>query len=214
MRKGSTRFALLGYMTVYEYFAYPQSLRPRVSQVLVFPPYQRAGHGTRLLQHFYDECRSRSEVIDIPGAKTLLSFYAQYMYLCSLHSSSFSNILYNQFCISYLLCICIVTRKSHYTTCIFVLYMHMCAVEDPSENYQRMRDTLDCRNAVRECPLFAIGALPTRFTVELAAQAAETLKLVKVCSCVSPTYTVLYGYVHVFSSTIARSKSNLPFSAL
>lgn len=59
-------------MTVYEYFAYPHSLRPRVSQVLVFPPHQRAGHGTRLLQHFYDECRSRPEVLDIPGAMLML----------------------------------------------------------------------------------------------------------------------------------------------
>lgn len=87
-----------------------------------------------------------------------------------------------------------------------------CAVEDPSENYQRMRDTLDCRNAVRECSLFAIAALPARFTVEMAAQAAQTLKLVKVRHC--PSLLLLYFCLHYYTPTAYQIKRTATCTSL
>jgi len=59
------RYAFVGYMTVYNYYAYPERIRPRVSQVLVLPPFQRQGHGSRLLQCFYNRCYALPEVLDI-----------------------------------------------------------------------------------------------------------------------------------------------------
>jgi histone acetyltransferase 1 len=68
---GNPMFALAGYMTVYRYYAYPERIRPRISQVLVFPPFQRQGHCSRLIQTFYDEAIRDKEVLDITGEKFL-----------------------------------------------------------------------------------------------------------------------------------------------
>ena len=35
---------------------YPENVRPRISQALVLPPFQRAGHGAALLRAAYDYC--------------------------------------------------------------------------------------------------------------------------------------------------------------
>jgi len=40
-------------------------LRPRVSQVLILPPFQKQGHGARLLQTVYNYCNANSKVVDI-----------------------------------------------------------------------------------------------------------------------------------------------------
>ena len=64
---GDTMYAFAGYMTVYNYYAYPEKVRPRISQVLVMPPFQRQGHGAKLLQTFYNDCYSRSNILDITG---------------------------------------------------------------------------------------------------------------------------------------------------
>jgi histone acetyltransferase 1 len=62
---GSFRFAFVGYMTVYNYFAYPECIRPRISQVLVLPPFQRQGHCARLIQCFYNRCYTQTQVVDV-----------------------------------------------------------------------------------------------------------------------------------------------------
>jgi len=59
------RYAFVGYMTVYNYYAYPERIRPRISQMLVLPPFQRQGHGSQLLQCFYNHCYAVPEVLDI-----------------------------------------------------------------------------------------------------------------------------------------------------
>jgi len=61
----SYRYAFVGYMTVYNYYAYPERIRPRISQVLVLPPFQRQGHGSQLLQCFYNRCYALPAVLDI-----------------------------------------------------------------------------------------------------------------------------------------------------
>lgn len=51
--------------TVYRYYAYPFHTRPRISQALVLPPFQRLGLGAQLLQAIYSHFISVSTVVDI-----------------------------------------------------------------------------------------------------------------------------------------------------
>uniref|UniRef100_A0A1B6GEC1 Histone acetyltransferase type B catalytic subunit n=1 Tax=Cuerna arida TaxID=1464854 RepID=A0A1B6GEC1_9HEMI len=57
--------AVAGYCTVYEYYAYPDRTRPRVSQMLVLPPFQRRGLGVHLLCSVYQHYRGVNAVTDI-----------------------------------------------------------------------------------------------------------------------------------------------------
>ncbi|XP_019557231.3 histone acetyltransferase type B catalytic subunit [Aedes albopictus] len=45
-----TRYATAAYFTVYQYFSYPQFIRPRVSQILVLPPFQKLGIASHLIE--------------------------------------------------------------------------------------------------------------------------------------------------------------------
>ncbi|XP_054262590.1 histone acetyltransferase type B catalytic subunit [Macrosteles quadrilineatus] len=62
---GSLSYAVVGYSTVYEYYAYPDRVRPRVSQMLVLPPFQRQGLGAHLLCAIYSHYRGQAKVADI-----------------------------------------------------------------------------------------------------------------------------------------------------
>ncbi|XP_034351007.2 histone acetyltransferase type B catalytic subunit [Arvicanthis niloticus] len=64
-KDGATLFATVGYMTVYNYYVYPDKTRPRVSQMLILTPFQGQGHGAQLLEtvhRYYISCPS---VLDI-----------------------------------------------------------------------------------------------------------------------------------------------------
>lgn len=63
------QYAFLGYMTVYKFYAYPANLRPRLSQVLILPPFQGKGHATELLQAFYRDFIHVPNVCDITGER-------------------------------------------------------------------------------------------------------------------------------------------------
>jgi len=43
-------FAVAGFSTVFRYYVYPEKIRPRISQILIFPPFQRMGLGADFLQ--------------------------------------------------------------------------------------------------------------------------------------------------------------------
>lgn len=88
---GTEAYAFVGYMTVYDYYAYPDKIRPRISQMLILPPWQGKRHGSTLLQTFYNWALLQPHVLDI-------------------------------------------------------------AVEDPSEDFQRMRDLTDCMNTSNIIP--------------------------------------------------------------
>lgn len=45
------RYATAGYFTVYQYYSYPEFIRPRISQILVLPPFQKLGIASRLIEH-------------------------------------------------------------------------------------------------------------------------------------------------------------------
>ena len=66
---GNTRYATIGFATVYRYYAYPQHIRPRIAQFLILPPFRRIGLGKHLLQAIYREYIGRQEVKDITGKK-------------------------------------------------------------------------------------------------------------------------------------------------
>lgn len=82
-----TKYHFVGYSTCYRFYAYPDKVRPRISQVFVLPTYQRQGHCSELIKSIYQEYVSRSDVLDMTA-------------------------------------------------------------EDPSEEFQRVRDYVDCANCV------------------------------------------------------------------
>lgn len=66
-RKGaiSVQYNFVGYMTVYHYYAYPNQFRPRISQMLILPPFQRHGHGGKLIETVNQQYMNNSEAVDI-----------------------------------------------------------------------------------------------------------------------------------------------------
>ncbi|XP_062589118.1 histone acetyltransferase type B catalytic subunit-like [Saccostrea cucullata] len=117
MCNGNPMYAIAGYMTVYNYYAYPEKLRPRVSQVLILPPFQRMGLCAELLQTFYNDVYRKKEVLDI-------------------------------------------------------------TVEDPSENFQRVRDFVDVKNC-QSLASFQPEKLLKGFSEEMQREAREKFKLNK-----------------------------------
>ncbi|XP_052004632.1 histone acetyltransferase type B catalytic subunit [Xyrauchen texanus] len=65
IKDGETLYATVGYMTVYNYYVYPDKTRPRVSQMLILPPFQGEGHGAQLLETVHRYYCSSPKVQDI-----------------------------------------------------------------------------------------------------------------------------------------------------
>jgi histone acetyltransferase 1 len=57
------RYSIIGYATLYRFYAHPFQSRLRLSQIFIFPPYQREGHGGKLLHYIYEHARNYSEPI-------------------------------------------------------------------------------------------------------------------------------------------------------
>ncbi|ETO23751.1 hypothetical protein RFI_13426, partial [Reticulomyxa filosa] len=58
--KTTGKYTVIGYLTLYVFYVYPNNeKRLRISQVLIFPPFQRNGHGFELLQHVHFMVRYR-----------------------------------------------------------------------------------------------------------------------------------------------------------
>lgn len=114
-KDGETRYASVGYSAVYLYYHYPDKTRPRVSQFMILPPFQRKGVGAALLQNIYDHFRSQEKVCDI-------------------------------------------------------------TVEDASENFQRLRNTIDAR-LLKDLPKFSAENLKKGFSTEMAQEAKDKYKI-------------------------------------
>ncbi len=65
---GGQRYAFAGYTTVYQYYAYPTHVRPRISQMLVLPPFQKQGLGAKMLDAVQAHYWKDDKVVDITGA--------------------------------------------------------------------------------------------------------------------------------------------------
>ncbi|XP_045115060.1 histone acetyltransferase type B catalytic subunit-like isoform X1 [Portunus trituberculatus] len=114
---GRQQYAFTGYTTVYEYYAYPANVRPRISQMLVLPPFQRMGLGAEMLNTIYSNYQSDSRVLDI-------------------------------------------------------------TVEDPSENFARLRDFVDAKNCLT-LDSFSKTKLTEGFCEAMVTEARKKLKLNK-----------------------------------
>lgn len=75
------RYYFVGYSTVYRYYAYPDKNRPRISQMLLLPPYRRNSIGTNLLQSIYNWYINQSETLDITAEDPAEEFIAMRDYL-------------------------------------------------------------------------------------------------------------------------------------
>lgn len=60
-----TYYPFVGYATVYRYYAYPKMIRPRISQMLILPTFQKKGLGSKLLDAIYKWYIKDSDVLDI-----------------------------------------------------------------------------------------------------------------------------------------------------
>jgi len=117
---GSERYSIPGYITVYQYYAYGRETnmtRPRISQMLVLPPYQRRGLGSQLLETVYKNYLSDAKVIDI-------------------------------------------------------------TVEDPSDNFVRLRDFVDTKNCLK-LKEFEKSEVLNGFSDKMTKAAAKDLKICK-----------------------------------
>jgi len=59
-----TQYALAGFSTVFRFYCYPERIRPRISQILIMPPFQKQGLGSTLLEHIYAQYQTK-EVLEI-----------------------------------------------------------------------------------------------------------------------------------------------------
>uniref|UniRef100_A0A0K8TT35 Histone acetyltransferase type B catalytic subunit n=1 Tax=Tabanus bromius TaxID=304241 RepID=A0A0K8TT35_TABBR len=62
---GNTQFATVGYTTLYQYYAYPEHIRPRISQMLVLPPFQKMGIGAKFIESIYQYYKKNDKILDI-----------------------------------------------------------------------------------------------------------------------------------------------------
>lgn len=62
---GGTYYSLAGYCSVCNFYCYPEQIRPRIAQIMLMPPYRRAGNGAKFLQSIYNDLRSNQKVHDI-----------------------------------------------------------------------------------------------------------------------------------------------------
>lgn len=116
---GKISHNIAGYATVYNFYAYPENTRPRISQVLILPVYQRMGLCHELLSEVYKHCRT-PKVVDM-------------------------------------------------------------TVEDPSENFQRVRDYLDA-TLLTQLPEFSLSSLMIlpKTTKDMVLAARENFKINRV----------------------------------
>lgn len=114
---GKQCFPFVGYTTVYRYYAYPLNVRPRISQMLVLPCYQKRGLGSKLLETINEWYINDKDVMDV-------------------------------------------------------------TVEDPSEEFVRIRDFTDCKRC-EKLSSFSKSNLKKGFLPEMQEEAREKFKINK-----------------------------------
>lgn len=114
---GKKYFPFVGYTTVYRYYAYPLNVRPRISQMLILPSYQKRGLGSKVLEIIADCYVKDKDVLDV-------------------------------------------------------------TVEDPSEEFTRIRDFTDCKRC-EKLSSFSKSNLKNGFSQEMQDEAREKFKINK-----------------------------------
>lgn len=64
-KNGNWCYASVGYSTIYQYYAYPTNIRARLSQILILPPFQRLGIGTKLIETIYNHFKGNDKITEI-----------------------------------------------------------------------------------------------------------------------------------------------------
>jgi len=114
---GQTSYAFVGYATVYNFYCYPENIRPRVAQMIILPPYQRQGLAVELLSTVYSHYRTMRNVVEI-------------------------------------------------------------TVEDPSDNFEVLRDFVDARDCMK-LTSFSSKNLRSGYSEDMATEAKTVLKMTK-----------------------------------
>lgn len=110
-------YPFIGFATVYRYYAYPKMIRPRISQMLILPTFQKRGLGSKMLDAISNWYIKDPDVLDI-------------------------------------------------------------TVEDPSDDFVRIRDYVDCKNCMT-LPSFAEEKLKSGFSKEMIEEARTKFKINK-----------------------------------
>jgi histone acetyltransferase 1 len=53
---------IVGYCTVYPFYGYPDRTRLRISQFIILPPFQKQGHGSKLLNSIYNYAKQINSI--------------------------------------------------------------------------------------------------------------------------------------------------------
>lgn len=133
--EGKTMYATVGYTTVFLYYAYPQHIRPRISQMLVLPPFQKLGIGSKMIQ-----VSATVETVESNKIRITRSFQA----------------IYNRF--------------------QFDEKVVDITVEDPSDEFRRIRNVIDVRNC-KDLKCFAVDKIKNGFTTEMLVEAKKKFKV-------------------------------------
>ncbi|KAL9967697.1 hypothetical protein ACROYT_G025984 [Oculina patagonica] len=88
---GETHYSLAGYTTVYQYYAYPDKIRARISQMLILPPFQKQGHGVQMLQTVDRFYIKDPQVLDITVEEPSYDFIRLRDYVDALDCSKLST---------------------------------------------------------------------------------------------------------------------------
>ena len=59
------RYATMGFLSLYNYYAFPENIRSRVSQIMIWPQYQRHGHGAELVESAFRDACQNPRITDI-----------------------------------------------------------------------------------------------------------------------------------------------------
>ena len=59
------KYELIGYCSYYHFYNYPESIRVRISQFIIFPPHDKQGHGKRLYEFLMDRFRRDESIVDV-----------------------------------------------------------------------------------------------------------------------------------------------------
>ncbi|VDD86461.1 unnamed protein product [Enterobius vermicularis] len=62
---GRHLYFLAGYCSIYNFYCYPEHIRPRIAQIMLLAPYRREGNGAKFLQSIYNDLRTNKMVRDI-----------------------------------------------------------------------------------------------------------------------------------------------------
>jgi histone acetyltransferase 1 len=71
---GQYRYITIGYLSVYKYYAYPDKIRSRISQVMTFPKYTNKGHGAQMVECVFRDACQNSQVIDVTAESPSVEF--------------------------------------------------------------------------------------------------------------------------------------------